>query len=155
MGQSGGQTCSVCGCVWNKHMHVTYEMIPVDKPGEDEATKQRYKVGYYNFYYMKAHYIIQVIYVLVQGITDRVELKKKMLNDLEERANELNGEKEQILKACAYFGLFLQENSVLAYNDAMISYLNLMIKQEREKAGLSQVIRIISTYFLQSESHFT
>ena len=52
---------------------------------------------------------------------------------------ELEGEKDAILKACAQFGLFLKNNSVLTYNDAMIGYLNLLIKQAREKADQTQV----------------
>jgi len=116
MRASGGQTCRVCGCVWNVHMHVTYDMVPVQKAGVDEATKKRYK-----------------------EITDRVKLKQKMLDDLETRVQELEDEKHQIINACAYFGLFLKSYSVLPYNDAMIGYLNLMIKEEKEKADQSQV----------------
>ncbi len=62
-----------------------------------------------------------------------------MADDLEAKTHELEQEKTAILKACAQFGIFLKNNSVLAYNDAMIGYLNLMIKQAREKADQTQV----------------
>ncbi len=47
MSPSGGQSCHVCGCSWNVHMHVTYDMTSVFKPGEDEAARKRYQVRYY------------------------------------------------------------------------------------------------------------
>ena len=115
MQRSGGHSCSVCGCDWNTHMHVTYEMITVTKDGEDANAKKRF-----------------------QGITDRIEMKKVAVADLETRIKELGGEKDEILRACAQFGHFLRDNSVLPYNDAMMAYIDLMIKQEREKAGLSR-----------------
>ncbi len=62
-----------------------------------------------------------------------------MADDLEVMTHELEYEKTVILKACAQFGIFLKKNSVLAYNDAMIGYLNLLIKQAREKADQTQV----------------
>ena len=44
MAYSGGQSCRVCGCTWDHHMHVTYELNAVTKAGEDENAKKRYKV---------------------------------------------------------------------------------------------------------------
>ncbi len=46
MQRSGGEKCEVCGCKWNTHMHVTYEMIAVTKSGEDQDAKKRYQVIY-------------------------------------------------------------------------------------------------------------
>ena len=61
-------------------------------------------------------------------------LKQTLCADFKRKIQELNDEKTQILKACAQFGLFLKENSIIPYNDAMMGYLNLMIKLEKEKA---------------------
>ncbi len=44
MSRDGGESCQVCGCSWELHMHVTYELVPVTKQGEDEGAKKRYKV---------------------------------------------------------------------------------------------------------------
>ncbi len=46
MADSGGETCQVCGCEWNTHMHVTYELITVTKSDEDQDAKKRYQVIY-------------------------------------------------------------------------------------------------------------
>ena len=44
MKQSNGQTCRVCGCNWEHHMHVTYELKEVNKVTEDMDAKKRYEV---------------------------------------------------------------------------------------------------------------
>ncbi len=67
-----------------------------------------------------------------------IELKRKVVEELEDLKSELEGEKESILKACARFGVFLKKYSVMTYNDALVGYLNLLLKQEREKAELTQ-----------------
>ncbi len=81
--------------------------------------------------------------VWLKGITDRIDLKRKVAEDLDGLRRELEEEKDAILRACAQFGIFLKNNSVLTYNDAMIGYLNLLIKQAREKADQTQVWRRI------------
>ncbi len=62
-----------------------------------------------------------------------------MAEDLEILKEELEDEKDAILRACAQFGVFLKENSVLVYNDGMMGYLNLMIKQAREQGDQTEV----------------
>ncbi len=54
--------------------------------------------------------------------------------DYEKTIAELEDEKSEIVNACAHFGLFLKENSILPYNDAMDAYLALLIKEETAKA---------------------
>ncbi len=66
-------------------------------------------------------------------------LKRRVLGDLSTLIEELEEEKRAILKASAKFGLFLKKNSVMTYNDAMTGYIDLMIRQEKEKAAGSQV----------------
>lgn len=61
------------------------------------------------------------------------------MGDLSTLIEELEEEKRAILKASAKFGLFLKKNSVMTYNDAMTGYIDLMIRQEKEKAAGSQV----------------
>ena len=70
-------------------------------------------------------------------------LKRRVLGDLSTLIEELEEEKRAILKASAKFGLFLKKNSVMTYNDAMTGYIDLMIRQEKEKAAGSQVDSII------------
>ncbi len=60
-------------------------------------------------------------------------MKRQAALDLETLKSELEEEKDAIIRACAQFGIFLKNNSVLPYNDAMMAYLNLMIKRATEK----------------------
>ncbi len=62
-----------------------------------------------------------------------------MAVDLETRKRELENEKVEIMKTSAQFGLFLKQNSLMEYNDGMVGYLNLMIKQAKEQGDLTQV----------------
>ncbi len=84
-------------------------------------------------------YAPHITCLFVQGMTNQIELKQQVLADLGQLIEELNDEKAQILKACAQFGLFLKENSIIPYNDAMTAYLDFMIKLEKEKAVLESV----------------
>ncbi len=78
-------------------------------------------------------------YKFGSGITNALELKRRAVEDYEATISELQQERQEILSACAHFGLFLKENSILPYNDAMEGYLTLMIKEEMEKAQQSMV----------------
>jgi hypothetical protein len=115
MEPSGGERCRTCDCSWNVHMHVTYDLVSVTKPGEDANARERY-----------------------QNVTSATQMKQLAIAELENTIQELEYERNQIMEASAQFGLFLKKNSLLPYNDAMLGYLDYIIKQEKEKAAVSK-----------------
>lgn len=58
---------------------------------------------------------------------------KQFRIDLQNRVNQFKDEQKQINVICAKFGHFLKNSSILPYNDAVESYLKMLIKEERRK----------------------
>ncbi|RIA81662.1 hypothetical protein C1645_789946 [Glomus cerebriforme] len=103
-------TCKVCGCHWNKHMHVTYENKYVindivDKNVELQITIKK---------------------------TDQ-EIKKAIVNEHQKRIDQLQQEQQKINEVSFRFAQFLRQNAIAAFNDAYADYLDLFIKEEKIK----------------------
>ena len=47
--------------------------------------------------------------------------------------DELKQEHDKIIRYCAEFGAFLNDNSILPYNDSYGQYVEHMIREEQEK----------------------
>ncbi|CAG8588480.1 4198_t:CDS:2, partial [Racocetra fulgida] len=92
---AGTKKCQVCGCLWNKHMHITYEneQISVDKVDEN-------------------------IKILISEKQSDQTIKAAYIKDLEKRINQLKEEKKTINKIIVKFALFLRQNAIAAFNDA-------------------------------------
>jgi hypothetical protein len=115
MSPSGGQSCRICQCGWEVHMHVTYDLVPVTKSGEDVIAMAKF-----------------------ENITDVAQMKHAAVTELQAKIQELSAERQKILEGTAQFGFFLKKNSLLVYNDAMLAYLDYIVKQEKEKAAASR-----------------
>ncbi|CAG8521474.1 2935_t:CDS:2, partial [Racocetra persica] len=109
---AGTKKCQVCGCLWNKHMHITYEneQISVDKVDEN-------------------------IKILISEKQSDQTIKAAYIKDLEKRINQLKEEKKTINKIIVKFALFLRQNAIAAFNDAYVDYLDHFINEEKIKKG--------------------
>ncbi len=108
---SGGK-CTQCRyhCNYTLHMHITYTTTLVEKEFlSDDAQKK---------------------------IDQKSSLKAKreeLIAELERNIKELEDEKKFIYECASFFGVFLKENALIAYNDSFNEYLDMLIKEEEAK----------------------
>ena len=106
----GSDACNHCSHHWSEHMHVLYELdeefITVEDP---EVEKQ------------------------VRANADDVTLRETAINSLKFQIQEYREEQALIRKAAVQFGWFLRKNSITPYNDALLAYLDHLIKEEEAK----------------------
>ncbi len=109
--------CTQCSrnCNYTLHMHITYKTTIVMKEFlSDEALKN------------------------IQTKSDMKSQKKAFITELERSIKELEDEKKFIYECASFFGVFLKENALIAYNDSFSDYLDMLIKEEEAK---EEVIR--------------
>ncbi|MCJ1266324.1 hypothetical protein MMC22_006207 [Lobaria immixta] len=107
---SGSNSCHQCGHHWQEHLHVLYELIEETVTAVDSAIEQK----------LKNH-------------ANDVTLRETALTQHEQRIAEYKKEREIIRDAAARFGVFLRKYSLAPYNDALIAYLDYLIKEEQIK----------------------
>lgn len=107
---SGSDSCNQCGHHWQEHLHVLYELIEETVTAVDSAIEQK----------LKSH-------------ANDVTLRETALTQHEQRIAEYKKEREIIRDAAARFGVFLRKYSLAPYNDALIAYLDYLIKEEQIK----------------------
>ncbi|RGB27693.1 hypothetical protein C1646_819606 [Rhizophagus diaphanus] len=105
-----GGKCKVCGCHWDKHMHVTYEIM--------------YK---YN------DIIDENVELQISEKKSDQENKKAVIVVHQNRIDQLKKEREEIKEISLKFTQFSRQNAIAAYNDAYVDYLDLCIKEEKIK----------------------
>lgn len=104
------KNCRKCGCSWYTHMHVTYETYSVSGKKIDPNIKQQ--------------------------INTKEEAKseqEKFIQGLKEKKAKLEKEQEIITKASAKFACFLKQNAISPYNDGIADYLDMLIREEKNK----------------------
>ncbi len=108
---SGGN-CTQCrhSCNYALHMHITYTATLVEKEflSDDAQYNIDQKSG------LKAK-------------------KQAFIAELERSIKELEDEKKFIYECASFFGVFLKENAMIAYNDSFSEYLDMLIKEEEAK----------------------
>ena len=104
--------CTVCGCEWFRHMHITYETYQVQ------------------------------VQVIDEDINKRIKTKKDYIREKEKKRQEYNvliqeyrEEQKIITDASARFAYFLKENAITAYNDALGDHLEHLIREEEQKSN--------------------
>lgn len=106
----GKSICEVCGHHWQEHLHVLYELSEQTVTVEDKTIQQQ----------LKNH-------------ADDVTLKEQAVARHLERIEEYKKEQEMIRDYAAKFCVFLRKSSLAPYNDALIAYLDFLIKEEQMK----------------------
>jgi GTPase SAR1 family protein len=102
--------CMECGCGWDVHMHITYETKEIVTKMKDPDVEKRLGDK--------------------QARKDIIEQHKRKLKAESEA---LESEKKTIAEVSAMFACFLKNNAIAPYNDALMSYLDHIIKVEEAK----------------------
>ena len=108
---SGGK-CTQCrfDCNYSVHMHITYTTNLVEKEFLSDAAQKEIKEK-----------------------SDLKSQKEAFIRELERNIKELDDEKKFIYECASYFGVFLKENAMIAYNDSFSEYLDMLIREEEAK----------------------
>lgn len=102
--------CRICGCSWSSHLHITYKLKRVNIKVKDYAVDQ-----------------------LLNETTSRMEKVRIIMNQGRKRIEELKKERNVIAEVSSKFAAFLKANAITPYNDALINYLEHLIKLEEAK----------------------
>ena len=125
-----GGVCRLCGHNYREHMHIRYTAKVVEKEflSEDAQSKIKQKA-------------------------DLKSQKQLFIKELETKIQELEKEKQCIYQCASYFGVFLKQNAMIAYNDSFSEYLDMLIREEemkekeiRDEAKIDQMKRDKKTY---------
>jgi GTPase SAR1 family protein len=106
----GGDHCNRCRHHWRIHLHILYELEEYTTTKTDESIK-----------------------IQLQANASDTTLRQTALQETQQLIREYNHEHAQVQNAAAQFGIYLKKNSITAYNDATLEYLDMLIKQEQEK----------------------
>lgn len=107
---SGGNDCQKCGHHWSQHLHILYELHEETVIMTDDAIKQQ-----------------------LVNHADDLTLKIAAVKQKQILVEEYRQEQEIIRDTAAKFCVFLKKNSLVPYNDALIAYLDFLIKEEQAK----------------------
>ena len=102
--------CRFCRHNYREHIHLRYTANVVEKEflSEDAQSKITTK-------------------------TDLKSQKQLFIRELETNIQELKEEKKFIYQCASYFGVFLKQNAMIAYNDSFCEYLDMLIRDEEMK----------------------
>ena len=106
---SGG-ICEQCGHTYKVHMHMTYTITLVERQFLSEDAQNK-----------------------IQEKSDLKSQKELFMAEMERSIKELEDEKEYIFECASFFGVFLKENAMIAYNDSFSEYLDMLINDEQAK----------------------
>ena len=73
---------------------------------------------------------------LLQKNTSEMQLKEAAIKNLEMKIAEARHEYKELQNAAVRFGVFLKQNSITPYNDAMLDYLDHLINDETHKVAM-------------------
>jgi GTPase SAR1 family protein len=107
---NGSNTCLNCSHQWQQHLHVLYELHEEIVTVIDGGIQQQ-----------------------LNNHADDITLKQTAIAQHEKRVEEYKTEREIIRETAAKFCVFLKNNSLAPYNDALIAYLDFLIKEEQAK----------------------
>lgn len=107
-------TCQVCKCGWDFHLHVKYlqelrEITVIDPTTQELLNEKR---------------------------TRKIK-KQDVLAAYDRQIAELEKRHRRITEICANFGAFLDRNSIVPYNDALTQYLEYAIKLADQEAAIT------------------
>ena len=106
----GSDHCTVCQHHWQEHLHVLVELHDETVTVVDSAIQQQ-----------------------LQNHANDTTLRETALKQQKQLSEEYKKEREIIRDAAAKFGVFLRKNSLAAYNDSLVAYLDHLIKEEQMK----------------------
>ncbi|KAF9364039.1 hypothetical protein BGX34_002642, partial [Mortierella sp. NVP85] len=119
---NGGESCRVCGCRWEKHMHVKIDYTEVKKQKTDTAVEQQLKEKL--------------------SAVDAMELA---ITEANERIKSLEAEKKVIFDSLMTFTGFLLQNSILVQNNGVLDYIDMSIENQDRIAQRTQNFAIVKS----------
>ena len=126
----GSNICHRCGHHWQEHLHVLYELVEETMTAVDGTIEQK----------LKDH-------------ANDITLRETALTQHQERLAQYKEEREIIRDAAAKFGVFLRKNSLAPYNDALIAYLDYLIKEEQIKVQAGGNNKRLQTLWEERHKH--
>ncbi|RVD82096.1 uncharacterized protein DFL_006532 [Arthrobotrys flagrans] len=108
-----GSNCRKCGHLWYEHLHIMYELRETLVEMKDPRIEQALK----------------------ESLND-IDLKRMAIEQKDKTIAEFKDEHKQIQEAAVHFSIFLERNSITPYNDSMLEYLDLLIKEEKAKVAV-------------------
>ncbi|KAM0816813.1 hypothetical protein AB5N19_02615 [Seiridium cardinale] len=116
----GENECNRCSHHWQQHMHIRYEQVEKVVTSVDEDVQGQ-----------------------IDANVSDIKLKEEAIRKLEQQIKEAENELQIIRDAAVQFGMFLKKkNSITPYNDAMIAYLDEMIREERQNVEHAKDINV-------------
>jgi GTPase SAR1 family protein len=112
---NGTNNCWKCGHHWRVHLHVTYEIHEHTVTVQDSEIQKQ-----------------------LQDHAEDITLRQTAIKNHEQRIEEYRSEHDTIQKATAQFIIFLKASSITPYNDATITYLEYLIKEEETKVQVGR-----------------
>ena len=107
--------CKRCTHNYRVHMHLTYTTNLVEREFLSDEARNK-----------------------INKRSNLKSQKESFIAELEKSIKELEEEKKFIFECASYFGVFLKENAMIAYNDSFSEYLDMLISEEEAK---EEVIR--------------
>lgn len=95
-----GKSCNVCGCIWQNHMHITY-----------------------NFEESKVTVPDALIEKMIKDNAETRLVKQQMITNLQQKIKQYRLEQDQILSISSQFGSLLKGHAIIPYNDAFESHV--------------------------------
>ncbi len=102
--------CTKCGHNYTLHMHITYTTTIVEK-----------------------EFLSDDVQKIIKEKSDSKSQQEEFIAELERSIKELKEEKKFIFECASYFGVFLKENALIAYNDSFSEYLDMLVREEEVK----------------------
>lgn len=113
---------SQCTHHYKEHMHIYFDSKEITKMVEDESVKDS----------------------LNQKLNAN-QMKQKMIENKKNEIAEYDEELNQIQEASAKFACFLKNNAITPYNDAMLEYMDHLIKEEKSKTSVGGSDKVLKS----------
>eukprot|EP00794_Sanderia_malayensis_P002498 gene2498-biopygen1368 len=115
MNGGNNPSCHQCGHSWKVHMHMTYDLNPVNKSVIDEHVQS-----------------------LLTEKQDDASRLQSFIQHVKIYCEELKQEQQEITDISAQLGCYLKKNAITPYNDEVDAHLRMMIEGEKRKPDISQ-----------------
>ncbi|KAF9161998.1 hypothetical protein BGX20_001888 [Mortierella sp. AD010] len=121
-----GETCQICGCRWEKHMHVKIDYSEVKKQKTDTAVEKQLKEK-----------------------LSAVDAMQLAISEADDRIKVLESEKKVIFDSLMTFTCFLLQNSILVQNTGVIAYIDMSIENQERIAHRTKDFAILNSLIAQ------
>ncbi|KAF9949262.1 hypothetical protein BGZ70_001844 [Mortierella alpina] len=127
---NGTESCTVCGCRWEKHMHVKIDYNEVKKQKTDTAVEKQLK----------------------QKLS-AVDAMQQAIAEADERIKVLESEKKVIFDSLMTFTGFLLQNSILVQNTGILAYIDMSIENQERIAQRTKDFVILNSLRAQRDEY--